>query len=215
MEQLLNNHIEHVMCVLVGLGRIGDLLTTWLASPSLKLESNPLAKKLGWPFMILASVLLCAAPYLSLEVGVVVVVVSLWLAAQNVLKIWVIRAVGEDEYAAFTARAIRAGTLRGALVCVCAHALLLVLMGSVLCVLSLSAYPQLAFWFGIGILAVAVLVAYIGAATLIVRFRKGGTQQDFAGTPDSQDRSAGARTSAASRPLNATADAQTDRQRGE
>jgi hypothetical protein len=33
---------------LLGFGRGMDFLSTWIATPNLVLEGNPLAKKLGW-----------------------------------------------------------------------------------------------------------------------------------------------------------------------
>src|SRR5687767_4126428 len=97
MSEWIYINIEHVLCGLILLGRVGDIVSTRLITPKLKLEANLLAKKLGWPFGIL-TLLVCLLPYYSLPAGIVVLVPSLMVSSSNIAKIWVVRAYGEDEF---------------------------------------------------------------------------------------------------------------------
>ena len=47
------------MLALLVFARGMDFLSTWLATPNLLLEGNPLAKKLGWKLGGLVNVILC------------------------------------------------------------------------------------------------------------------------------------------------------------
>ena len=60
-----------MVCLLV-FARGADFVSTWVATPNLTLEGNPIAKKLGWKWGILLNaviVMLLAAPALSLKTG--------------------------------------------------------------------------------------------------------------------------------------------------
>ena len=80
MLQFLATHFEHVLCALILLGRVGDVGTTYLATPTLRLEANPIMRKLGWRFAVL-TLLLCLIPYYSTALGVMVVVPSLMVSS--------------------------------------------------------------------------------------------------------------------------------------
>lgn len=41
------------------IGKGMDILSTWIVSPDLKLEKNPIFKKLGWKWMILLTLAAC------------------------------------------------------------------------------------------------------------------------------------------------------------
>ena len=56
---------------LVLAGRTCDLLSTWIATPNLVMEGNPVARRLGWkfgvPLNVLLSLLFGLRPLLALE----------------------------------------------------------------------------------------------------------------------------------------------------
>jgi hypothetical protein len=47
---LTNAQLPHVIAFLLLLARIGDVGSTYLISPTLKLEANPIIRRLRWPF---------------------------------------------------------------------------------------------------------------------------------------------------------------------
>lgn len=91
------SNFENFLFIAVLISRIGDIGTTYLATPKLKLEANPFARKFRWPFA-LASLLLCLLPYYSPPLAIIALVASLLVSASNASKLWVIRAMGEDRF---------------------------------------------------------------------------------------------------------------------
>src|SRR5208337_445540 len=94
---LSHSNFEHLLCALILVSRLGDIGSTYLITPKLKLEANLVAGKLGWWFAA-ATLLVCLVPYYSAPLGVVVLVPSLLVSASNTSKIWFVRAYGESEY---------------------------------------------------------------------------------------------------------------------
>ena len=68
-QQVDWDSLAHVLCGLILLGRLGDIISTWLITPKLDLEANPIVRRLGWRFAVL-TVLICLVPY----------VVDVWIA---------------------------------------------------------------------------------------------------------------------------------------
>jgi hypothetical protein len=97
MIDLFFENIEHSLAILVFISRLGDVGTTYLATPNLKLEANPLVRKLRWPFALFGFVL-CLVPYYSTALAVVIIVVSLLVSASNGQRLWLLRTIGEDRY---------------------------------------------------------------------------------------------------------------------
>ena len=63
-------NFTHVLFVLLLVARLGDVGTTFLATPRLRLEANPIARKFGWPFALL-TLGVCFLPYYSIEAALV------------------------------------------------------------------------------------------------------------------------------------------------
>lgn len=79
------------------LSRISDLLTTWLVTPKLKLEANPLARKFRWPFAFL-TLLTAFLAYWAPEVTVILTTGSFLVAASNATRIPMALTLGEESY---------------------------------------------------------------------------------------------------------------------
>ncbi len=97
----------HVIAALAVLSRIADVLSTYLVSPTLKLEANSIARRFGWWYAFL-TILIGLIPYVSPALGVVVLTTSFMVAAANASKILIARALGEDGMAALSLRVILA-----------------------------------------------------------------------------------------------------------
>jgi hypothetical protein len=103
---MIEPHV-HVIAALAVLSRIADVWTTYLATPTLRLEGNLLARRLGWPYA-LATILLGLVAYVSPGLGIVVLTASFLVAAANASKIVMARALGEEQMAVLLDRVARA-----------------------------------------------------------------------------------------------------------
>ena len=85
-----------ILFALTLLSRVCDLLSTWLVSPRLLLESNPIVRRFRWPFGFLT---LGAAflAYVQPEMTVMLAVGSFLVAGNNCTKIAASRALGEQK----------------------------------------------------------------------------------------------------------------------
>ena len=97
MKDFIYNNFTHFLCLMVLISRLADILSTYLITPTLKLESNPIVKKLGWKFLLL-SLVLCVVPYYYTPSAVIIIIPSLLVAASNIGKFWVVKGMGETEY---------------------------------------------------------------------------------------------------------------------
>jgi hypothetical protein len=155
---------EHTLAVVLLIARSGDLASTYVVSPTLRLEMNPLARRFGWPFAWL-TLLVSFVAYYNTAVAMVAIVMSLFATASNLSRGWIVRALGETEYLEMLQRAAAASRLRDAIVFVLLAWGTFGLAGLVL--LGISGGPdQWPFWFAIGIIFYAGAMAMSGCAFL-------------------------------------------------
>ena len=83
MRTFLWSHLDHVVAALTFLARLADVGTTWLGTPHLLLEGNPLVRRLGWPFAVATILLPPFLAYWSLGDAVIVLTASFLVAAHN------------------------------------------------------------------------------------------------------------------------------------
>lgn len=173
MRAFLFQHVEHVLCVLLLLARIGDVTTTWLVTPTLRLEANPIVRKLRWPFAW-ATLLACALPYYNQALGFAVLVGSLFVCFWNATKIWIARALGEHAYASLLESAAKESRLRDALI---PYWIALTFLGAVgaLLVLFSSGPTDWGFWGGVGIEGAAGAMLVHGSLYYRRLFRRAKT----------------------------------------
>ena len=179
MLDFIDANLEHVLCILILVSRIGDIATTFLVTPNLVLEANPIARRLGWRFALL-TLLICAVPYFSLHYGVMVLVPFLMVSASNAGKVWAARAMGEHPYKAMLLNLVGKSKLRHALGGVWVSASFIILLGVVLLLLYPDPDEELAFWFGSGIVTYGIVVAVHGSLWFSKLFKEasaaGGTR---------------------------------------
>lgn len=161
MREFITTHFEHVLCGLIFVARAGDIVSTFLITPKLALEANPIAKKLGWPFGVL-TIFVCLIPYYSTPAGVIVLVPSLFVSASNTAKIWFVRSMGEMEYLNLLYRLARTTRLAHAVLGLLASALFIALAGMVLLFLAPDPAADWGYWYAIGILGYAVIIGLYG-----------------------------------------------------
>jgi hypothetical protein len=187
MRDYIYSHfkLEHMLCGLIFLARLGDIGSTYLATPKLKLEANLIVRKLGWWFAI-SSLLLCLVPYYSPGLGIVVLIPSLLVSAANTGKIWFIRAYGEREYYDLLLHLARNSRLSHALVPTLAAAIFLAVVGLILLLLSPDPGKDWGYWFGVGFLLYAFAIGFHGVLFWVRLFRKARVSDDQMGLVDKQ-----------------------------
>ena len=153
------------------ISRLGDIGSTYLVTPTLRLEANPILRRLGWRFALL-TLLVCFIPYYSTAMGVIILVPSLLVTASNVSVIWLVRAVGETEYLEFVQRAVRRTTLGRALAGVLASSVFIALAGATLLYLAPDPQRDWGFWFACGIFAYALALVLHRSLYFIRLFRR-------------------------------------------
>ena len=173
MREYIFNHIEfeHLLCGLILISRLGDIGSTYLLTPNLKLEANPFVRKLGWWFAAATS-LVCLVPYYSTVLGIVVLIPSLMVSASNTSKIWFVRAYGESEYYELLLHVARKSHLSHALLPTVVAAMFTAGIGLVLLLLSPDPTKDWGYWFGIGFLVYAFVIGFYGCLSFVRLFRK-------------------------------------------
>jgi hypothetical protein len=92
---------SEVYLIFLGLllfSRATDFLSTWVATPNLLLEANPIAKRLGWRWGIPLNMMLCAVFAMWPLPAVIISTTSVLVAARNFQSAWIIRSIGEGAY---------------------------------------------------------------------------------------------------------------------
>ncbi|MCZ6598439.1 MAG: hypothetical protein O7B99_12425 [Planctomycetota bacterium] len=150
MLRLIYDNLEHFLCIVILIGRIGDIGSTWLVTPRLKLEANPIVRKLRWPFAF-ATLALCLVPYWNTTAALPLAVVFLLVTAQNLSGAWLARALGEDRYLDLLRTAARSSDPFAAIGLVWASSAFFVLAGLLLLVFYPHTNEDWGFWYAAGI----------------------------------------------------------------
>jgi hypothetical protein len=150
-----------LMLALLVFSRGMDFLSTWIATPNLALEGNPLAKKLGWKWGVLLNIAICVAlPVWPLS-AIVVATASVLVAARNFQSAWLMRSLGETAYREWHVERVRETRITLYLFCLAGNTLLTAIVGVALIYFS---NPEKAgfvpFAIGMGMIAYAIAVAF-------------------------------------------------------
>jgi hypothetical protein len=82
-------------------GRSMDFLSTWIATPNLVLEANPLARRLSWRWGIPINLLFCGIFAHMPLAAIIIATTSVLVAARNFQMAWLMRSYGEENYRAW------------------------------------------------------------------------------------------------------------------
>ena len=167
--------VKITLAVLILLSRLGDIGSTWLASPNLELESNGVIRRLRWPFAVL-TLFVFLTPWWDVGSGIVIMVASFLVAASNSSKLWLIRAMGESEYRRLLVRMAGGARLLPSLVFSLMPALFMTMLGATVMYLYPSPSADPAYHVGLGIVGYALVVGFYGPLTFL-RYRKAGLAQ--------------------------------------
>ena len=161
------------LIVAMAFSRGMDFLSTWIVTPKLELEANPLMRRVGFIWMALLNLPLLGLPLLHHGLSITFIVTSLLAAGSNLANGALARGMGEKRQAESQARAIREIGLSGALAMNSAGAVVICLGGVFLMFLSrgMDSYP---WWGGLGVVMYGVVGLFHFNLSILRLGRKGG-----------------------------------------
>ena len=134
----------------MGFGRGLDLFSTWIVTPHLALEANPLARRMRWRTLVLLNLPLLALPFAHQGLSVTFIVASLLVAGTNLAHGALARGMGEKRQLESQIEALRRIGLPLALAMNSAGMAIVAAAGALL--MALAGGPAaLAFWGGLGV----------------------------------------------------------------
>ena len=160
----------HLLASLILLSRLGDIVSTRLVTPTLRLEANSIVRRFGWWFAG-ATVLVALVPYYNAPIGVSILTVSLFVTSSNLGRGWWARALGEAECEALLIRAASRGRRSTALGFVLTAAAHMIFAGVFLMWLSGSAATW-TFWFAFGVVGYGFVIGVHGSSFVLRIFNR-------------------------------------------
>jgi len=152
------------MLGLLFFGRGMDFFSTWVATPNLVLEGNPLAKKLGWKLGSIVNLILCLVLAFWQTSAIVVAVASVLVAAHNFHSAWLMRSMGEEAFRHWFFERITETRLPLYILCLLGETVLTGLIGAG--VMACTAMDSAAFAVGSGIVSYALIVLFYTSLSL-------------------------------------------------
>ena len=152
------------MAALLVLGRGSDLLSTYLATPHLVLEGNPLARRLGWRLGLVVNGLMVVVTALWPLLAISLTTTSLLVAARNLQSAWLMRAMGEHPYRHWMNVHLTGGVRWVAWLCFLGESTLVGLIG--LSLMWFARWQLVPFSVGLGITSYATAVAFFTSLSL-------------------------------------------------
>ncbi len=113
-----------------------DFLSTWIATPRMVLEGNPVAKWLGWKWGGLVNLGVCMIAARYPLASIIIGTTSLLVAARNFQGAWLMRTMGEHNYRAWMSERLGEGRTGLFLFCLCLQAALMAGIGVALVLFS-------------------------------------------------------------------------------
>ena len=151
----------YVLLVLLLISARGmDILSTWVATPNLVLEGNPIAKRLGWKWGIPINLALCfGLAYWPLP-AMVISTTSVLVAARNFQSAWLMRSLGEQLYREWHIERVQETSITLYLFCLFGQTVLTGIVGLAVLYFSDGEREPVLMAIGLGIVAYAVAVAF-------------------------------------------------------
>lgn len=150
--------------LLLFVSRGTDFLSTWLATPNMVLEGNPIAKKLGWKWGIPVNLALCFGFAFWPLPAIVISTTSVLVAARNFQSAWLMRSLGEELYRNWHIERVQETNVTLYLFCLFAQTTLTAGVGGAVIFFTLRGHardgePEI-LAIGLGIIAYALAVAF-------------------------------------------------------
>ena len=150
-----------IMLAILVFARGTDFLSTWVATPHLVLEGNPIAKWLGWKWGTVVNVVLVTTLALWPLSAIVVSTASVLVAARNFQSAWLMHSMGEEVYRSWYSQRMSETRITLFLFCLAGNTLLTAGVGAALIVFSTTRDCALIDPMGIGMGIIAYAVAVV------------------------------------------------------
>jgi len=147
-----------LMFLLLLVARGMDFLSTWVATPNMVLEGNPIAKKLGWKWGIPLNLGLCFGFAFWPLPAIVISTTSVLVAARNFQSAWLMRSLGEQIYRDWHIERVQETSVTLYLFCLFAQTALTAGVG--VGVIYFSEWRLAPLAIGLGIVGYALAVAF-------------------------------------------------------
>ena len=147
-----------LLLLLLVFARGMDFLSTWIATPNLLLEGNPIAKKMGWKWGLVVNMVMITALALWPLSAIVVATASVLVAARNFQSAWLMHSLGEEIYRQWHVERVQETRVTLYLFCLAGNTLLTAGIGTAL--IYFSDLRRVPFAIGMGLVAYAVAVAF-------------------------------------------------------
>ncbi|HEV7926338.1 MAG TPA: hypothetical protein VGR14_13340 [Verrucomicrobiae bacterium] len=141
-----------------------DFLSTFVATPRLLLEGNPLARRMGWKWGALVNLALCFAFGFWPPTAIIVTTAGLLVAAHNFHSAWLMRSMGEEAYRDWFLERMAQTPRRLYFACLCGETILTALPGVAL--IWFCNEDTIPFAIGYGIVAYAAIVFFYTSLSL-------------------------------------------------
>lgn len=144
--------------------RGADFFSTWVATPNLALEGNPVAKWMGWRGGIIFNLVFCTVVSLWPLPAIMVSAMSLLVAARNFQSAWMMRSMGEAAYSVFIHERLMTAHPALFVLCIGAQSFLTGIVGAG--VMAVTDERSIAFAIGAGIASYAVAVLFFSVLSI-------------------------------------------------
>ncbi len=171
MREFIGNNLNHVLFAILLVSRIGDIASTYLATPKLKMEGNVIAKKLGWPFAVL-TILVSFIAYYNTAIALALIAPSLLVSSMNFGKVWIMRTMGELEYRKMLLSLARRSQLRYMIFYILLSSLYMGGLGLLVMLFYPDPSEDWGFWVGFGILGFALVILVHGSIFSVKLFKE-------------------------------------------
>lgn len=141
-----------------------DFLSTWLATPHLVLEGNPLARRLGWKMGGLVNAAICFGFAFWPLTAIIIATSGLLVAAHNFHSAWLMRAMGEEAYRQWFMEQLARARLPLYVFCLAGETAMTAIIGAALVIFSGS--ETVPFAIGLGILGYTGIVLFYTSLSL-------------------------------------------------
>jgi hypothetical protein len=140
------------------ISRGADFLSTWVATPNLLLEANPIARRLGWRAGVVVNILACVAFASWPLPAIIVITTSVLVAARNFQSAWLMRSLGEESYRGWVSERLRQTPMPLYLFCLFAQTILVASIGFTL--IYFSDWHLVPFAVGTGVITYASAILF-------------------------------------------------------
>lgn len=162
------SHGYFLLLALLFFGRSMDFFSTWVATPNLALEGNPIAKKLGWRWGVLLNIVLCISFAHWPLTAIIITTTGLLVAARNFHSAWLMRSMGEEGYRVWYSERVSETRLRLVVLSLLGETVLTAIIGVALlyCGGDDSLSGTTVMGIALGIIAYAIVVLFYSSLSL-------------------------------------------------